>query len=302
MAKFKGQFDQGWDTYREETFQRQLKLGVIPPRHQADAAAAGNSRVGISDADQKKVAARLMEVFAAFTAQTDHEVGRVIDALDAIGQRDNTLILWEIGDNGASMEGTLNGVFNEMASLNGMKEDTSYILEHIDEIGGPKSYNHFPVGWAWAMNTPFQWGKQVASHFGGTRNPLVVSWPARIKDKGAFGTQFHHVIDVVPTMLEAAGVPEPVEVNGVWQKPIEGVSMVYSFDDPKAKGIAEPSTSRCSATGRSITTAGSRSAAMAGCRGRTRVPTTSPTTSGSSTTSTKISAKPMTSRRRTHRS
>jgi hypothetical protein len=186
--------------------------------------------------DQKKVEARLMEVFAAFTAQTDHEVGRVIDSLKDIGQYDNTLILWEIGDNGASMEGTLNGVFNEMASLNGQPEDTSYILQHINEIGGPKSYNHFPVGWAWAMNTPFQWGKQVASHFGGTRNPLVVSWPNRIKDKGTVRTQFHHVIDVVPTLLEAAGVPEPVEVNGVWQKPIEGVSMIYSFDDPKAKG------------------------------------------------------------------
>ena len=144
--------------------------------------------------------------------------------------------MWEIGDNGASMEGTLNGVFNEMASLNGQTEDTSFILQHIDEIGGPKSYNHIPVGWAWAMNTPFQWGKQVASHFGGTRNPLVVSWPARIKDKGTLRTQFHDVIDVVPTLLEAAGVPEPVEVNGVWQKPIEGVSMMYSFDDPKAKG------------------------------------------------------------------
>ena len=177
-----------------------------------------------------------MEVFAAFTAQTDEQVGRVINSLKDVGQYDNTLVLWEIGDNGASMEGTLNGVFNEMASLNGQTEDTSYILEHIDEIGGPKSYNHFPVGWAWAMNTPFQWGKQVASHFGGTRNPLVVSWPARIKDKGTLRTQFHDVIDVAPTLLEAAGVPEPAEVNGVWQKPIEGVSLIYSFDDPKAKG------------------------------------------------------------------
>jgi len=128
---------------------------------------------------------------------------------------------------------------NEMAALNGQPEDTSYVLKHIDEIGGPKSYNHFPVGWAWAMNTPFQWGKQVASHFGGTRNPLVVSWPQRIKDVGTVRGQFHHVIDVVPTLLEAAGVPEPVEVNGVWQKPIEGVSMMYSFDGAKAKSARE---------------------------------------------------------------
>ncbi len=208
-----------------------------------------------------------MEVFAAYTAQTDQQVGRIIDSLKDIGQYDNTLVLWEIGDNGASIEGTLNGVFNEMISLNGQSEDSSYVLNHIDEIGGPKSYNHFPVGWAWAMNTPFQWGKQVASHFGGTRNPLVVSWPARIKDKGTLRTQFHDVSDVAPTLLEAAGVPEPVEVNGVWQKPIEGVSMVYSFDDPKAKGHRGTQYFECSATGRSITTAGSRSAATAVCRG-----------------------------------
>jgi arylsulfatase A-like enzyme len=236
IAKFKGQFDQGWDKYREETFQRQLKLGVIPPDTKLTPRPAEILAWDSLTPDQKKVEARLMEVFAAFTAQTDHEVGRVIDSLKATGQYDNTLILWEIGDNGASMEGTLNGVFNEMASLNGQTEDTSYILQHIDEIGGPKSYNHIPVGWAWAMNTPFQWGKQVASHFGGTRNPLVISWPARIKDKGTIRTQFHDVIDVVPTLLEAAGVPEPVEVNGVSQKPIEGVSMAYSFDDPNAKG------------------------------------------------------------------
>jgi hypothetical protein len=176
-----------------------------------------------------------METFAAYTAQTDFEVGRVLDALRDIGQLDNTLVIWEIGDNGASMEGTLNSVFNEMSSLNGVPEDTSYVVKHIDEIGGPNSYNHFPVGWAWAMNTPFQWGKQVASHFGGTRNPVVMSWPARIKDKGGARTQFHHVIDVVPTILEAARVTAPTELNGVKQKPIEGVSMMYSFDDPKAK-------------------------------------------------------------------
>jgi arylsulfatase len=236
IAKFKGQFDQGWDKYREETFQRQLRLGVIPAGTKLTPRPAEIPAWDSLTPDQKKVEARLMEVFAAFTAQTDYEVGRVIDSLKDVGQSDNTLIMWEIGDNGASMEGTLNGVFNEMTSLNGQAEDTSYVLKHIDEIGGPKSYNHFPVGWAWAMNTPFQWGKQVASHFGGTRNPLVISWPSRIKDKGTLRTQFHHVIDVVPTLLEAAGVAEPVEVNGVWQKAIEGVSMVYSFDDAKAKG------------------------------------------------------------------
>jgi arylsulfatase A-like enzyme len=235
IAKFKGQFDQGYDKYREETYQRQLKLGIIPADTKLTPRPSEIPAWDSLSPDEKKVASRLMETFAAFTAQTDYEVGRVIDSIRDLGQLDNTLIMWEIGDNGSSMEGTLNGVFNEMVSLNGQKEDTAYIIKHIDEIGGPLSYNHFPVGWAWAMNTPFQWGKQVASHFGGTRNPLVISWPNRIKDVGGLRSQFHHVIDIAPTILEAAGVPQPVEVNGVWQKPIEGVSMVYSFDDPKAK-------------------------------------------------------------------
>ena len=239
IDKFKGQFDQGWDKYREETYQRQLKMGIIPPATKLTPRPPEIPAWDSLSPDEKKVAARLMETFAGYTAQTDYEMGRLIDAVRDVGQLDNTLIMYEVGDNGASMEGTLSGVFNEMVSLNGQHEDTSYIVQHIDEIGGPEAYNHFPVGWAWAMNTPFQWGKQVASHFGGTRNPLVISWPNRIKDKGGMRTQFHHVIDVAPTILEAAGIPEPVEVNGVWQKPIEGVSMVYSFDDAKAKGTRD---------------------------------------------------------------
>jgi arylsulfatase len=158
----------------------------------------------------------------------------VLDALEEIGQLHNTLIFWEIGDNGASMEGTLSGCFNELATLQGVSEDASFLVQHIDELGSAKASNHIPVGWAWAVNTPFQWGKQVASHLGGTRNPLVIAWPDRIKDAGGIRTQFHHVIDISPTILEAAHLRQPVEVNGVKQKPIEGVSMVYSFDDPKA--------------------------------------------------------------------
>jgi arylsulfatase len=235
MAKFQGKFDQGWDKYREETYQRQLELGVIPKDTKLTPRPKEIPAWDALNADQKKVAARLMEAFAGYTAQTDHEVGRVIQAIEDMGQLDNTLIFWEIGDNGASMEGTLNGVFNEMSSLNGLPEDTAFAVKHIDEIGGPTAYNHYPVGWAWAMNTPFQWGKQVASHLGGTRNPLVVSWPKRIKDAGGMRTQFHHCIDIVPTILDAAGIPEPTIVNGVTQKPIEGVSMVYSFTDAKAK-------------------------------------------------------------------
>jgi arylsulfatase len=235
ITKFKGQFDQGWDRYREETYQRQLKMGVIPPDTKLTPRPKEIPAWDSLTPDQKRVAERLMETFAAYTAQTDYEVGRVLDAVDAVGQRDNTLVIWEIGDNGASMEGTLNGVFNEMSSLNGVQEDTAYVVQHIEQIGGPAAYNHFPVGWAWAMNTPFQWGKQVASHFGGTRNPLVISWPARIKDNGGIRTQFHHAIDIVPTMLEVAHLEQPTELNGVKQKPIEGISMAYSFDDPNAQ-------------------------------------------------------------------
>jgi len=168
MDKFKGQFDQGWDKYREETYKRQLQLGVVPPDTKLTARPDEIPAWDSLSPDEKRLASRLMEAFAAYTAQTDYEVGRILDALEQVGQTGNTLIFWEIGGNGASMEGTLRGVFNEQASLNGVAEETSYMVQHIEEIGGPTSYNHFPVGWAWAMNTPFQWGKQVASHFGGT--------------------------------------------------------------------------------------------------------------------------------------
>lgn len=234
MDKFKGQFDQGWDRYREEAYRRQLALDVIPPDTKLTPRPKEIPAYDSLTPDQKRVAARLMEAFAAYTAQTDYEVGRVLDALEEIGQLHNTLVFWIIGDNGASMEGTLNGCFNEIAALGGVREDPSFLLQHLEEIGGPNAYNHFPVGWAWAMNTPFQWGKQVASHLGGTRNPLVIAWPDRIKDRGGVRGQFHHVIDAAPTILEATHIPEPSVVNGVKQKPIEGVSMVYSFDDAHA--------------------------------------------------------------------
>ncbi len=236
IEKFKGQFDQGWDKYREACFQRQLKLGVIPKDTKLTPRPAEIPAYDSLTAEQKKIAARLMETFAAYTAQTDHEVGRVLATLDEIGQRDQTLVFWLIGDNGASMEGGLHGAFNEMVTLAGMTEDPKVLAAKLDEIGGPTAYNHYPVGWAWAMNTPFQWGKQVASHFGGTRNPLVVSWPGHITDEGGLRAQFHHVIDMAPTILEAAGIPQPASVNGVAQKPIEGVSIAYSFNDAPAKG------------------------------------------------------------------
>ena len=186
-------------------------------------------------ADAKKVYTRLMENYAAYMAYTDYEVGRLIDSLEASGELDNTLVLYVVGDNGASAEGGLEGTFSEVASLLGVQLGLQSTIKRLDEIGGPTSEPHVPVGWAWAMDAPFQWTKQVASHFGGTRNPLVVHWPKGIKAKGEIRTQFHHVIDVVPTILEACKIPEPKVVNGIPQKPIEGVSMLYSFDDANAK-------------------------------------------------------------------
>ena len=236
LDKFKGQFDQGWDQYRDQTYKRQLALGVIPPETKLTPRPKEIPAYDSLTPDQKRIAARLMEAFAAYTAQTDYEVGRILDTLEQIGQLNNTLIFWIIGDNGASMEGTPYGCFNEMAALGGIPDDVGFTLRHLDEIGGPNAYNHYPVGWAWAMNTPFQWGKQVASHLGGTRNPMVVAWPDRIKDQGGVRSQFHHVIDIAPTILEAAKIREPTEVNGVKQKPIEGVSMMYTFDNANAKG------------------------------------------------------------------
>ena len=174
-----------------------------------------------------------MENFAGFGAYCDHEIGRVIDALKEAGVYDNTLIIYVAGDNGMSAEGGLTGTLNEMTAFNGVPDTTANILAHRDDIGGPNSFPHIPVGWALAGDTPFQWTKQVASHYGGTRNGMVVVWPARIKDAGSIRSQWHHVIDVTPTILEAAKLPQPKFVNGIKQKPIEGVSMVYTFDNAK---------------------------------------------------------------------
>ncbi|NGZ11343.1 MAG: arylsulfatase [Nitrospira sp. LK70] len=239
IAKFKGRFDQGWDKLREETFERQKKVGIIPPNTQLTPRPKEIPAWDSLTADQKKVYARMMEVYAAALSHADHEIGRVVDAIEEMGKLDNTLVIYIQGDNGASAEGTPQGLLNEFAILNNIPEDFNQILARMDEIGSPMTYNHYPVGWAHAMDTPFQWTKQIASHFGGTRNGLVISWPARIKDKGGIRTQFHHVIDIAPTILEAAGLSMPAELNGVPQKPLEGVSMVYTFDDAKA-----PSTHR----------------------------------------------------------
>src|SRR5262245_26230840 len=234
--KYKGQFDQGWDKLREETFARQKKLGVIPKDCELTKRHPEIPAWSAVDKKMKPVLCRQMEVYAGFMEQTDYHVGRVIDALKDLEILDETLIYLIVGDNGASAEGSLQGTFNEMVTLGGFGhlETAESLIPRLDEFGGPTAYNHYAVGWAHAMDTPYQWTKQVASHWGGTRNGAIVHWPTHIKDKGKIRSQFHHVIDVAPTILELAGLPQPLMVNGVLQRPIEGVSMAYSFNDAAA--------------------------------------------------------------------
>jgi len=234
--KYKGKFDQGWDKLREETFARQKKQGVIPSDCQLTQRHKEIPSWDNMPAALKPVLVRQMEVYAGFMEFTDHHVGRLIDSIEKLGLLDDTLIYLIIGDNGASAEGTLHGTYNEMINFNGASalETPEFLMARLDKLGGPESYNHYAVGWAHALNTPYQWTKQVASHWGGTRNGTIVHWPKGIKGKGELRTQFHHLIDVAPTILELAGLPEPLSVNGVQQHPIEGVSMAYSLNDAKA--------------------------------------------------------------------
>jgi arylsulfatase A-like enzyme len=234
--KYKGKFDKGWDKLREEIFARQKKLGVIPENAELTKRPDEIPAWDETPKDMRPIFAREMEVYAGFLEHIDHELGRLIDTLEELEVLDDTLIYMIIGDNGASAEGTPNGCFNEMAVLNGMGtlETTEFLRSKIDEFGGPNAYNHYAVGWAHAMDTPYQWTKQVASHFGGTRNGTIVHWPNGIKAKGEVRSQFHHVIDIAPTILEAAKLPHPAIVNSVQQAPIEGVSMLYAFNDAKA--------------------------------------------------------------------
>jgi arylsulfatase A-like enzyme len=234
IDKFKGQFEMGWDKYRELTLERQKKLGLVPPNTKLTPRPPSLPAWNSLNPDQKRLYARMMEIFAGFGAQIDYEMGRVLDAVAALPDADNTLVIYIMGDNGASAEGGLDGETNELAAFNGVFEDWRSSLQHIDELGGPKYYNHFPAGWAWAMDAPLQWTKQVASHFGGTRNPVIISWPAKITGKGGVRTQFHHIVDVMPTILEAAGIRAPETLNGTPQKPIEGISMIYTFNDARA--------------------------------------------------------------------
>lgn len=237
--RFDGAFDMGWEAYREQVFARQKEMGIIPadtkltPR--PDWVPAWDS---LSD-EQKEVYTALFENFAGYFAFTDHEIGRLLEAVKELPDAENTMVIYIVGDNGASSEGGMDGTLNEIKALNGVPTELSEIVDSLDKLGGPESEPHYPVGWAWAGNTPFQWVKQVASHLGGTRNPMVITWPARIdhdpKPRGAF----LHLVDVVPTILEAAKLPMPASVNGVEQKPLEGASFLASFSDPEFEGRSQ---------------------------------------------------------------
>jgi arylsulfatase len=234
IEKYKGKFSQGWDKLREETLERQKKLGVVPANTKLAPKPDAIKDWDKLTPEEKRLFERQMEVFAGFAEHTDHEIGRLISALEERGELDNTLIFYIVGDNGASAEGGMIGVYNENTYFNGIQETLEMQMNKIDELGTEHTYNHFAAGWAIAGNTPFTWAKQVASNFGGTRNGMVVHWPAGIKSKNEVRSQFHHVIDVAPTIYEAVRIPAPGMVYGIPQRPIEGVSMAYSFDNAQA--------------------------------------------------------------------
>lgn len=237
IAKYKGKFDGGWDALREQTLQRQIALGVVPAGTKLAAKPEAIKDWDKLSPDEKKLFAHQMEVYAAFGEYADYEVGRLLGALKETGQYDNTLIFYILGDNGTSAEGGMNGMFNEYTYFNGVQETVQDMLRHYDEWGSASTYPHMAAGWAVAGDTPFTWTKQVASNYGGTRNGLVISWPGHLAANRVVRSQWHHVIDIAPTILEAANLPQPTSVNGVVQEPIEGVSMVYTF-----KNAAAPST------------------------------------------------------------
>lgn len=231
---YRGRFDEGWDRLREQTLARQKQLGVVPENTALTVRPAGLPDWESLGAQDRAIAARLMEVCAGFLAHTDAQVGRLVQVLEQEGLFDDTLFIYIVGDNGASAEGGLGGSLNYMGALQGLREDRGRMLARLDRFGNRDACAHYPAAWAWAMVTPIQWTKTVASHFGATRNPLVMTWPKRITDHGGLRSQFGHVNDILPTVLEAAGVAAPAVVNGIRQKPLDGVSLAYSFADARA--------------------------------------------------------------------
>ena len=235
IDRYRGEFDKGWDVVREETFARQKNMGIIPPDCDLTPAAGIPAWRDMPD-DLKPVLTRQMEIYAAFLEHTDCQIGRVVDAIEKLGALDDTLIFVITGDNGASGEGSLNGTWNESITMTGMAgiETPEFLRKQLPTFGTPESYPQYSLGWAHAMDTPYQWTKRVASHWGGTRNGLIVHWPGGIKARGELRHQFHHVIDVAPTFLEVSQIPQPIKVNGVDQQPMEGVGMAYTFDNAGA--------------------------------------------------------------------
>ena len=248
--KYKGKFDQGWDKLREETFARQKELGVIPP--DAELTERDDAFPAWEDVPEKLKAyyARQMEVYAGYSENADYNVGRVIDAIDELGELDNTLVLWIWGDNGASMEGTITGSFNELTMQNGIPLTDEMQLQLAERYGGIEAWGnqmmapHYSAAWAWAGNTPFKWGKQVGSHLGGTRNPLVVHWPRRSGNDGALRSHFTHVTDVGPTILDIAGIPMPTHIDGIEQQPMHGETFADSLTDAEAPERPHPAVLR----------------------------------------------------------
>jgi len=234
IARWKGKFDMGWDALREQTLARQVRMGVVPKGTKLAPKPDAIRDWSKLSADEKRLFTRQAEVFAAFVDYTDHEIGRMLEAVDATGEADNTIVVYIAGDNGTSGEGGANGLFNEYSYFNGVPETVPDMLKVLDKWGGPETYPHMAAGWAVALAAPFGWMKQGPSDFGGTRNGMVVHWPKGIRAKSGIRTQFSHVIDVAPTILEAAGLPEPKTVNGIAQVPMEGTSLAYSFDDAQA--------------------------------------------------------------------
>src|SRR6185312_2287512 len=243
IANMKGKFDMGWNAMREQIFANQKKRGVVPNDTKLTPWPDTLPKWDTLTADQKKLYARQAEVFAGYAAYTDHEIGRVIQAVQDMGKLDNTLIIYISGDNGTSAEGTLEGTPNQMTAYNAILDlPEAELMLNYEAWGSDKTYPHMSVAWSWAFDTPFKWTKQVASHFGGTRQGVAISWPSHIKDAGGIRTQFHHMIDIVPTILELTGIQAPVMVDGIAQKPVEGVSMAYTFDKANAKAPSARTT------------------------------------------------------------
>lgn len=234
IARYKGQFDQGWDRVREQTLERQKQLGVVPANTRLTERSRGIPAWNSLSRVQQRLYAHMMEVYAAALSYADMNIGRVLDAVEKTGELDNTVVVYIMGDNGASFEGSLQGSTNELATMTGIQEPLPFQMQLMGQLGSDRTYNHYPVGWAHAMDTPFQWGKQVASHWGGTRNGMAIAFSPRIHDPGGIRSQFHHVIDLMPTLLELAHIPAPAKLDGIDQKPIEGTSLAYTFAEPKA--------------------------------------------------------------------